>query len=294
MKIVITGAGGFIGSEVIRALLEEEDTQAVCLSRQAKEDADTDRVVWRQTDYSAQSLVEVMEGADAVIHLAAVRGTTGTMADYQINELLTENILLAMGECGIRRMVFASSIAVYSDLAMMPWTEDMRLSPKTLYGITKAACEHLCFYYAKKYGFTCAAIRIAQVLGPGEKRRVMTNVFMELAAAGRQLHVMGKSRAKRQYIYSKDLAHILIEAAKREGNEVVNAGMDEAHTNLEIARMINEAFGSQVPVDYDDSSEETIEPSIMSTDYLHENYDYEVRSMEEALTDIYMEGIYDK
>lgn len=286
MKIAVTGASGFIGEEVLEVLMGEPGTEVIALSR-SKKDTLPGGPVWRQTDYTPDSLAGVLGDVDAIIHLAAVRGTAGTLADYSINEVITENLLIAAGECGVNQFVFASSIAVYSDTSMMPWTEEMRLSPKTLYGITKAACEHLIQYYSRKYGFRYAIVRIAQVLGTGERRRVMTNVFMEQAAAGGQLRVMGRSVAKRQYIYSRDLAGILADLARKQtGPVIMNAGMEEAHTNLEIARMVNEAYGNDVPVDYDDSTEETIEPSIMSTDLYRQLMDRPVMTMQEALADI--------
>ena len=98
---------------------------------------------------------------------------------------------------------------------------------------------------------------------------------------------MGRSVAKRQYIYSRDLAAILADLAwEQTGPVIMNAGMEEAHTNLEIARLVNEAYGNDVPVDYDDSTEETIEPSIMSTDLYRQLMDRPVMTMQEALADI--------
>ena len=293
MKIAITGASGFIGREVTAVLAKMDEVEIIAISRSPRQNTGEDGLIHRCSDYSEESLKEVISDADAVIHLAAVRGTAGRLSDYSINETITENLLIAAGECGVRRVVFASSIAVYSDVSAIPWTEEMRLTPKTLYGITKAACEHLCLYYGKKYGFDCKIVRIAQVLGPGEKRRVMTNVFMEQAAEGKQLRVIGKSLARRQYIYSKDLAGILSKLAIFDhGTVIVNVGMEDAYTNLDIARLVNQAFGNSTPIAYDDSISETIEPSCMKTDRLHELLGYRLLDMEEALADIAASKIY--
>ena len=287
MKIAITGASGFIGLELIQALLEREDIRILALSRSERSGEDCDRVAWRQTDYTVESLEAALKDAEAVVHLAAVRGTAGCYADYNVNEMITENLLLAAGACGLKRVVFASSIAVYSDLEKIPWTEDMPLSPKTLYGITKASCEYLCQYYSRKYGFDPVIVRIAQVLGRGEKRRVMTNVFMDQAAGRKELCVMGESRARRQYIYSRDLAEILSAfACGDHGPLTVNVGMEKPVSNLEVARLTNRAFGNPVPIRYDDSVKETIEPSHMNTDRLRGLLDYRPMEMEEALGQI--------
>lgn len=285
MRIAITGASGFIGQEVIDVLRRREDVEIIGLTRTDR--PAEEKVSWRTTDYTLESLTNVLADVDSVIHLAAVRGTAGRLSDYSVNETLTEDLLLAMGECGVKKIVFASSIAVYSDLSMMPWKEDMMLTPKTLYGITKAACEHLIMYYSKKYGFQYSIVRIAQVLGSGERRRVMTNVFMEQAAKGQQLRVMGKSTAHRQYIYSRDLAELLSQLGRETATSIiVNAGMETACTNLEIARIVNEVYHNETPIDYDDSTEETIEPSIMSTEKYHTFFDRKLLEMKEALEDL--------
>ena len=286
MKIAITGASGFIGTEVIKALQKKENIEILALTR--KEDRTENNVRWVHTDYSVKSLSEILWGADAVIHLAAVRGPTGLISDYHENETITENILIAMGESGVKKIVLASSIAVYSDTEKIPWREEEPLLPKTLYGITKASCEYLCHYYSKKYGFHYAAVRIAQVLGLGEKRKGMMNVFLETAYARGEIRVMGRSSARRQYIYVKDLAEIMSRLACMDSSQsvILNAGMKTAYSNLEIARLVNQVFENDTPIQYDDSFPETTEPSHMDIRFLKEYLGYEPMEMEQVLADV--------
>lgn len=286
MKIAVTGASGFIGSEVLEVLKKKEAVQIVALTR--GEDHEDGVISWCSTDYSVDSLKRALVGTDAVIHLAATRGTTGNLSDYHGNECITENLLIAMGEMGVKKIVLASSIAVYSDTERIPWKEEQSVQPKTLYGITKASCEYLCHYYSKKYPFHYAAVRIAQVLGLGEKRKGMMNVFLETAAKKGTISVMGKSIAKRQYIYVKDLAEILCILALdlSRGSEIVNVGMDHAHSNLEIAQMINEVFENETEITYDDSFLEKIEASHMDTDYLLNEVGYHPLDMRQVLMDV--------
>ncbi|MGN0355888.1 MAG: NAD-dependent epimerase/dehydratase family protein [Muricoprocola sp.] len=286
MKIAVTGASGFIGTEVIRELQKKEKIEILALTR--AEDRTEGRVRWSHTDYSIKSLSEVLHGVDAVIHLAAVRGTTGTLSDYHENETITENILIAMGETGVRNIILASSIAVYSDTEKIPWREEEPLLPKTLYGITKASCEYLCHYYSKKYGFHYAAVRIAQVLGLGEKRRGMMNVFLETAYEHGEIRVMGRSSSRRQYIYVKDLAAVMSRLACMDSPQsvILNVGMKTAYSNLEIARLVNRIFENETPIRYDDSFPETIEPSHMDICSLEEYLGYEPMEMEQVLADV--------
>ena len=285
MKAAVTGASGFIG----RKIMEKAKGQltVVGLTRSLPEQDTAEGCIWRETDYSVESLKEVLQDVDAVIHLAAIRGTGGRITDYHENEVILENILLAMKECGVKHMIFASSIAVYSDIGAIPWTEEMALTPKTLYGVSKAACEHLCMYYGKRDHIDCTIFRIAQVLGLGEKRKGMMNVFIDRADRGEQLKVQGKSLAKRQYIYVDDLAEAFVKAALcGKGQGILNIGMEEGCTNLEIAECINRVFANPSGIEYDDSFEETIEPSCMTCGRLHESLQVYPRSMEEAMNDI--------
>ena len=116
----------------------------------------------------------------------------------------------------------------------------------------------------------------------------MMNVFIDTAAEGGTLRVIGKSEAKRQYIYVKDLAKILADLASGRGgfdagkSVIVNAGMPDAYTNLEIANIVNRIFGNDTPIDYDDSAPETIRPSHMDISRL-KKLGYAPLDMEEAL-----------
>ena len=275
MNIAVTGASGFVGRSVIERLNNTPEVNVIPISR-------------TNCDYSAESLRTMLKGADAVIHLAGVKGGTGSIRDFHVNEVITENLLIAMGEEKVGRIVFASSRLVYSDVEAIPWEESQRLDPPNMYGISKAACESLCRLYSKKYGFTYAAVRIAQVLGFGEGVRNMMNVFLETGLNHSQITVMGKSVAKRQYIYVEDLAEILCRLAEMQGTSgIYNVGMTEAYSNLEIAELINEAFGNTTPINYDDSFPETIQSSIMDVKRVMRETDYVPRDMKHALDDMY-------
>lgn len=278
MRIAVTGASGFVGTSVAEKLIEH-GIDVVPISR-------------KSTDYSVESLVEILQGADKVIHLAAVRGGDGSMSDYHDNERITENLLSAMAQTGAERIIYASSRMVYSGEDRIPWKETDLPAPNSLYGISKLEGENLCGYCSRKYGFGSTCIRIAQVMGTGEKVRNMMSVFLEKAAKGEQLKVIGESRAKRQYIYVKDLAEVIRRVAMADGGagqEVINAGMEQAYTNLEIAEIYSEVFGLPKP-EYDDSKPETITPSIMDVGKMIEKTGFRPMDMRSAVESIRQEA----
>lgn len=291
MKIAVTGASGFIGTELLAELREKQHT-VIALTRGGSARADSPYCVWRETDYTADSLAAALEGADAVIHLAGVRGTTPDPDDYVINEVMTDNLIQAMSAAQVGRIVFASTISVYDDVDTIPWQEEYPLRGRTMYGCSKIECEDRIRFQAEEKGYTFAIVRIAQVLGLGEKRRGMMNVFLDTARDGGEIRVIGKSEAKRQYIYVKDLARILAMLAacggceNARGNITVNAGMPHAYTNLEIAEIVNRVYGNETPINYDDSAPETIKPSCMDITRLKEELGFIPMDMEEAVSDI--------
>ena len=271
MKIAVTGASGFVGTSVAEILIER-GIEVIPVSRS-------------NTDYSVESLVQILQGADKVIHLAAVRGGDGSMSDYHDNERITENLLNAMAEGNADRIIYASSRMVYSGEDAIPWKETDIPAPNSLYGVSKLEGENLCSYYSRKHGFGSTCVRIAQVMGTGEKVRNMMSVFLEKASRGEQLKVIGKSQAKRQYIYVKDLAEVIRRIAIAEsgaGQDVINAGMEQAYTNLEIAQAFSEVYGLPAP-EYDDSKPETITPSIMDVSKMVERTGFRPRDMRAAL-----------
>lgn len=292
MNIAVTGAGGFIGMELLAVLNKRSDVTVTALTRDASSRENTERCVWKATDYSVESLTDIFTGggvsapADVVIHLAGVRGTENDPEKFAVNAAMTENILKAMEAAGTKRIVFASTMSVYNDDSLMPWTEDMPLRGRSCYGDSKADCEDL---IRKHAALTYGIARIAQVLGEGEKRRGMMNVFIDTAREQGTIKVMGKSINRKQYIYVKDLANVLTilacgnERFSSDENITVNVGMPEAYTNLEVAETVNKVFGNSTPIDYDDSYPEKGRPFHMDISRLKERLGYEPLDMEASL-----------
>lgn len=266
MKAAITGATGLIGRE-LTAELEKSGIDFICLSRTEQEDKK-----FFATDYSVESLAEILQGVDTVIHLAAIRGgnTSQGYAAYSANEVLTENILKAMTQAGVKKIIFLSSISIYSDVNTLPWSEEQKPEPINFYGLSKLTCEHLCFQYEKK-GINPLVFRCTHVLGYEEKG-YMLEIFMKNAYNKKILTVKGKSVAKREFIYVKDVAKALCFALSRpEMTGVFNLGTGESLTNLEVAEKINAVFNNDGNIEYLSELSEGIQSSYMTskklTDY---------------------------
>lgn len=254
MRTVVTGATGLIGS----ALMKELD--GIGLTRGESQD----KLI--HTDYSIQDMEHHFEGADVVIHLASIRGKGNDYQHFMGNVVLTENVLKAALAVKVKKVIFMSSIAVYSELENLPWREDQKISPQTFYALSKITGEHLCEIYAKK-GLNYTIFRCGIVLGKTNDHR-MADIFMEKASCGDTIILNGESKAKRDFIYIKDVVDALLWAVNHEGkNEVFNLGSGTAYTNLEIAQAANRAFGND-KLEYHSELPETITDSYMTSEKL--------------------------
>ncbi|HHY83216.1 MAG TPA: NAD(P)-dependent oxidoreductase [Clostridiales bacterium] len=286
MKVGVTGGSGFLGSETVSLLANVRSYTPVIIGRGGKQANYMHE--YRVTDYSLESLMDVFKDLDAIVHLAAVRGTGSGISNFHPNEIITENLFEACSRLDIGNIVYASSIAVYSDESKIPWREDQLPSPKTLYGISKLACEYMANIYHTKYGLNVKSLRIAQVLGEGERKGYMMNTFIDNAFKKKQLHVIGKSKARREFVYVKDVAEaILLALSKKEVHGAFNIGSNEAYTNLEIAKIVNICFNNEGNLLYDDSRDEGISSSLMDSSKAREVLGYSPRyGLKEGLLDI--------
>ena len=277
MKVVITGARGFIGKYLMERFAKESDIEAIGLSRKDN------------CDYSSEKLNEILTGADAVVHLAGIRDACDSLSAYDPDMQMCENILDAMLKHGTKKIIYASSRTVYGQSKDLPWTEETDPKPVLAYAENKLRCEKLCLDWADRTAGAALVLRIAQVFGIGEETNNMMNTFMDRAARGEELRVIGKSAAKRQYIYCKDLAEIIYRLTITDGYEsgIMNIGMPQSYTNLEIAQAVNKAFHNDTSISYEDAQPETIKDSVMEVRKMLRFSGFMPRDMEHALEDIY-------
>lgn len=280
MRIAITGSDGYIGSRLCAALENTSGVELLKLSIIKKNNG------YIYTDYSFEDLCRVLVGVEMVIHLAAIRAGQ-TIRDFYPNFDITENLYNAMGYCGVKRMVFMSSIAVYSEESKLPWKEDQIVSPYTLYGIGKLACENMCYYYGRKYSITNLILRLAPIYGPYDNNKRMIAYFLMNARQNQAIVVKGKSIAQRDFIYVDDVVRVISMFIKvfPQSDEIYNVGSDERHTNLEIARLVQKGFGTTCEIKYEETVSENISSAYMDITKL-KSLGFVATPMEEAFVKI--------
>jgi UDP-glucose 4-epimerase len=244
MRIAVTGGTGFFGKYVVE-YIKKENNIPVVITRNIIDNSKND-YEYRISDYSKTDLIDKLFDVDAVVHLAAKRGSQGLISEFHDSEILTQNLYEACCELNIKNIVYASSISVYSDEKLLPWTEEQPPAPKLMYGVSKLACEYIGNIYSEKRGLHIKNLRFAHLYGFNEKNNYMINRFMRQAFHHEQLVLHAKSVAKREFLYAKDAAKAVVCALKQSTlSGTFNIGSGEALTNYDVATQINTIFENE-------------------------------------------------
>ncbi|MGK9272129.1 NAD-dependent epimerase/dehydratase family protein [Williamsia muralis] len=267
MKVVVTGAAGFIGSHFCQLIAADPRNEIVGI------DSFTDyydkslkqvnlsyipraKFVFLEKDLNLVNLPSVLDGADVVVHLAGqpgVRKSWGVdFSDYVNNNIVaTQKLLEAARQTkSVRKFVYASSSSVYGDAEAYPTVETALPSPRSPYGATKLAAEHLCGIYASSYGLPVVSLRYFTVFGPRQRPDMAFTRFCRAAASGHPITIYGSGEQIRDFTYIDDVveANRLAMTADCEPGTVVNiAGGGNISVNSTI-ELIESFAGVKVEV----------------------------------------------
>jgi len=247
MKLVITGGTGFIGHWFLDLFGREHEIRILGIEEDLDELVIGDKTFeFIRTDFSEKQLVPLLDGFESVLHLAARRYQPGdTMEDFLENIRISSSLFEACRKSGIQNVVHLSSIGVYSPDQGLPWQEDQAVNPSTFYAIAKLVVEKMSHIYNRNHGMKIKNLRVAQVLGPGEREGFMLSVFLKKAMNGETITVYGKGGGRREYIYVKDLAGAIHAAlGKNDISGVFNIGSGSNTSHKELAETINRVFGN--------------------------------------------------
>jgi UDP-glucose 4-epimerase len=266
MKILVTGAAGFIASNLIPRLLERGDEVAgvdnFFLGKRAYVHSHP-RFAFHEFDLLDLDRVVALVSAfrpDRIWHLAANSdisyGTTHTDFDLKGGTLVTYNVLEAMRRCGVREIVFSSSGAVYGEPSVMPTPEDYGpILPISLYAASKVACETLITAFAHNYDLRCWIFRFGNIVGPNPTHGVIHDFVLRLRENASKLVVQGDGSQSKPYVYVEDCLDGMEfgVAHARESVNYFNLAVEDQTSVREIARWTIEAMNVSPSVEYGDS-----------------------------------------
>jgi UDP-glucose 4-epimerase len=253
MRVLVTGGSGFIGSHVVDKLRARGHEPVIYDLRPspwhagAAAGSTVDTVLGSITDREA--LERALHSCDAVAHLAAMADVNDVHAEPEdaerVNARGTVAVLEAARRAGVKRIVYASTIWVYSDCEPEEVDEDTLLPPPShLYTSTKLAGELYCKAYQELYGIDYTILRFGIPYGPRAREAAVIPAFVNKALAGDPLTLAGDGSQSRKFVYVEDLADgVALGLDEVAVNRVYNLASDETVTIKEIATTIQELMG---------------------------------------------------
>jgi UDP-glucose 4-epimerase len=237
-NVLVTGGAGFIGSNLVPLLIQKgyhvtvfDNLTTGKLENLSKSQGETTFRFVKGDIRNPQDLNNALLGIDAVVHLAALIDVTASVQNPELNNAVnvagTLNVLQQSTKQGVKKLVFASSTAVYGDVKTLPVTETTSLHPLSPYAASKAAGEAYCQAFHRCYGIGAVSLRFFNVYGPKNENSPYSGVitkFLRKAKDGKALTVEGDGEQTRDFIHVSDIAQALALAleAKDVGGEVFN------------------------------------------------------------------------
>ncbi len=251
MRVLVTGGSGFIGSHVVDKLRARGHEPVIYDLRPSPWHTDPDNpvdtVLGSITDREA--LERALHSCDAVAHLAAVADVNDVHAEPEdaerVNARGTVAVLEAARRAEVKRIVYASTIWVYSDCEPEEVDEDTLLPPPShLYTSTKLAGELYCKAYQELYGIDYTILRFGIPYGPRAREAAVIPAFVNKALAGDPLTLAGDGSQSRKFVYVEDLAEgVALGLEDVAVNRIYNLASDETVTIKQIAETIKELMG---------------------------------------------------
>jgi UDP-glucuronate 4-epimerase len=250
MRYVVTGAAGFIGSHLAEALLADgHDVYAVdCFTDYydpAQKEENARELGVNRLDLADEPLE--LNGVDGVFHLAGQPGVRSFGEAFPLylrrNVLATQKVFEGCADAGVR-VVLASSSSIYGDAESFPTREDAIPKPLSPYGITKLACEHLAYAYARSFGLDCVALRYFTVYGPRQRPDMFFRRVCERLADGGVFEIYGSGEQSRSFTYVGDVVEATRAAMERaSAGATYNVGGGEEATMLEAIAVLEGVSG---------------------------------------------------
>ena len=259
--ILVTGGAGFIGSNLISALLKDFKVTAIdnlddFYSREQKELNlkplfESGNFIFIEGDLRQTEVLEMVPDIDVIIHLAARAGTRPSINEpmlyHDVNVRGTQILLEFAKNRHIKQFLFASSSSVYGINENVPWTEEERLMPISPYASTKLAGEVLGHVYSELYGIRFLALRFFTVYGPGQRPDLAIHSFFRAMLNDVPISVYGDGSTSRDYTYINDIIKGVIAAIDydKTGFEIINLGNNKTVTLAELIEAIENTCGKK-------------------------------------------------
>jgi nucleoside-diphosphate-sugar epimerase len=255
MRYLVTGAAGFIGSQLLRTLRERghdaigwdafTDYYDPSLKEENARDLPVERVDLADDDLA-------LDGLDGVFHLAGQPGVASFGSVFPVyvrqNVLASQRLFEAAAASGTR-VVLASSSSIYGDAERFPTPEETTPAPISPYGITKLACEHLGRAYGKEFDLDVVTVRYFTIYGPRQRPDMAFTRMVSCLAEGRPFELYGDGTQSRSFTFVDDAVEATIAAMERgQAGATFNVGGGSEASMLEVIEALGRIAGRRLEV----------------------------------------------
>jgi UDP-glucose 4-epimerase len=290
MKALVTGGGGFIGSNVVRALLARGDDVRVLDnfstgSRANLAGLEHDVQLVEGDLRSYERVHAAVRGAEVVFHQGALpsvpRSVQDPLTTTAVNVEGTLNVLLAARDEGVRRIVNASSSSVYGNTGTLPRVESQAPDPISPYAVAKLAAERFCTSFSRVYGMEIVSLRYFNVFGPRQdptsQYAAVVPRFIRAIASDEPVTIYGDGEQSRDFTFVENVvnANLLAADAPGIGGEILNVATGGSFTVNALADDIAAMLGKRVEKSYEPAREADVRASWANVDEAHRLLGYE-------------------
>jgi UDP-glucose 4-epimerase len=260
MRVLVTGGAGFIGSNIVKLLLEESYRVSIL-------DNFSTGYLENLTDFTEVTVINgdirdeaavatAIEGVAAIIHLAAsvgnARSLNDPVLDSDVNILGTLKILEAARKASITKVIYSSSAAIYGEPQYLPVDEGHPLRPETPYGVSKLGGEGQCLAYGRLYSMDTICLRYFNVYGPNQHYDAYGNVipiFADQLLQRKPITILGSGEQTRDFVNVRDVARANLFALNVNGvTRAFNIGSGQATTIQDLASEMSSFFEISIPI----------------------------------------------
>jgi UDP-glucose 4-epimerase len=289
MKYIVTGGAGFIGSHIVEDLVQKQHEVVILdnLFSGKRENIapflSHPNVIFVQGSITDLPLLStIFTGADGIFHEAAIasvpRSIANPVAMNEANVSGTLNVLVAARDCGVKKVVFASSSSVYGNTPVLPKREDMTLNPLSPYAVSKLTGEHYLRVFHEVYGLKTVALRYFNVFGPRQDPRsqyaaVIPNFITRILNHESPV-IYGDGEQTRDFSYVKDVVQANLKAMESNATGVFNVAYCRRINLKELAAMIMEITGISVPLVYEPARPGDVRDSLADITRAQETFGY--------------------